>query len=89
MWSKEKHIQEDRQNLVLCSYGALDAKIASSSSFPSLSFLAVAGPTHDAHPAFSWSTTNVTPVPKFRPIDTFDFLPFNVTWAADGVKPKQ
>ncbi len=66
------------------SYGALDAKVASSASFPSLEFLAVAGPTHDAtRPPFDWSETNVTPIPKFRPIQKFDFHPTTISWRSN------
>jgi hypothetical protein len=63
-------------------YGALDAKVASSSSFPSLEFTAVAGPTHDEHRApFDWTTTNLSPIPIFRPIDKFDFQPLSKSWS--------
>ena len=65
-------------------YGALDAKVASKSSFPSLAFQAVAGPTHDFHTPFEWSSTNLADVPVFRPIDKFDFQPRNHTWAMNG-----
>ena len=62
-------------------YGALDAKIASKVSWPSLNFTAVAGPEHDRHPPFSWSKTNIPDkTPEFLPIDTFDFEPFNQEW---------
>ena len=77
-------------NLILYlsfSYGALDAKVASSSSFPSLNFLAVAGPPHagdsdngNSLAPFKWSTTDIDGVPDFKPIDTFDFGPVNHTW---------
>merc|ERR1712190_513175 len=36
-------------------FGAIDAKLASRHSFPSLNFAAVTGPTHDQHPPFSWN----------------------------------
>jgi hypothetical protein len=63
-------------------YGALDAKVASSSSFPSLEFTAVAGPTHGAgRPPFDWRTTSAGPLPKFRPIEKFDFRPLTTPWS--------
>lgn len=71
-------------NFYAFRYGALDAKMASKSSFPSLGFLAVAGPTYDeskGQPPFQWSNTNIDGIPDFRPIDRFEFLPFNHTWA--------
>ena len=59
----------------------MDAKLASKESFPGLNFLAVAGPTHQQHPPFSWSQTKITEKkPTYLPIDTFDFEPFNHTW---------
>ncbi len=68
-------------------YGALDAKILSKASYPSLEFRAVAGPTHDRHPPFQWSTTNIDGVPHFRTIDKFDFQPLHTEWAlSSGVK---
>jgi hypothetical protein len=70
-------------------YGALDAKVASKLSFPLLNFDAVAGPTHDQHEPFAWSTTNIPDKkPKFMPIDKFDFEPINTEWALnDGQVP--
>ena len=59
-------------------YGALDAKLASKTSFPYLEFTAVAGPPHDNHPPFKWSTTNITDIPVFKPIDEFNFTP--IVW---------
>ena len=70
-------------------YGALDAKMASKYSFPGLNFTAVAGPTHDQHPPFSWSKTSIPDEkPTFLPIDTFDFEPFDHTWVMNGQEPK-
>ena len=72
------------------AYGALDAKLACKKSFPKLDFTAVAGPTHDQHPPFSWATTNLSEdKPKFLPIETFDFTPFHHNWVlnkAQGLK---
>ena len=66
-------------------YGALDAKWATKDSFPFLNFTAVAGPTHDRHPPFSWNTTNITDkIPNFLPIETFDFEPFEQKWVLNG-----
>ena len=46
-----------------------------------LRFSAVAGPTHDRHPPFQWSTTNLEDdVPRFRTIDKFDFEPLRTAW---------
>ena len=45
-----------------------------------LRFSAVAGPTHDRHPPFQWSTTNLEDVPNFRTIDKFDFEPLRTAW---------
>ena len=76
--------------LMNCSaYGALDAKLASKDSFlkdSSLEFTAVAGPTHDRHPPFQWSDTNLDlgDVPNFRTIDKFDFQPVRATWNLTG-----
>ena len=68
-------------SFALFSYGALDAKIASSSSFPSLDFAAVAGPTHDFdRTPFDWSETGLSPIPKFLPIVKFDFTPTSTSW---------
>ena len=65
------------------------AKIASKYSFPGLNFTAVAGPTHDQHPPFSWSNTSIPDEkPTFLPIDTFDFEPFDHTWVMNGQEPK-
>ena len=62
-------------------YGALDAKWASKDSFPLLNFTAVAGPTHDQQPPFSWKTTNIPDKkPEFLPIENFDFQPFHHNW---------
>ena len=62
------------------SYGALDAKVASAASFPSLEFTAVAGPTHDNFPPFKWSNTQLSSIPGFKPIDEFDFQPIKHKW---------
>ena len=70
-------------------YGALDAKIASRYSFPGLNITAVAGPTHDQHEPFSWSTTKIPDKkPNFLPIDTFDFEPVEHNWVMNGQEPK-
>ena len=71
-------------------YGALDAKVANSDSFPSLEFTAVAGPPHGNFPPFKWSdypqeyldSNNIKsfPIPKFRPIDEFNFQPIIHKW---------
>ena len=67
-------------------YGALDAKLASKDSFPLLNFTAVAGPTHDQQPPFSWKSTNIPePKPNFLPIETFDFEPFHQNWILNKV----
>ena len=66
--------------LAFFRYGSLDAKIAGKESFPSLVFESVAGPTTDDHPPFDWETTNIKPIPEFRPIQKFDFKPHNHTW---------
>ena len=67
--------------VLLFSYGAIDGKAASKDSFPGLNFLAVAGPTFNSViPPFRWSDHEGELVPEFRPIETFDFQPFNVTW---------
>ena len=59
--------------MIYFRYGALDAKMASKYSFPGLNFTAVAGPSHDQHPPFSWSKTNIPDKkPSFLPIDTFE-----------------
>ena len=54
--------------------------MASKESFPNLRFTAVAGPTHDRHPPFQWSATNLEDVPRFRTIDKFDFEPIRTVW---------
>ena len=70
-------------------YGALDAKTASSSSFPSLELTAVAGPTHGPlHAPFDWSSTNLSSIPKFRPIEKFDFEPITKHWSTKKLDRK-
>ena len=71
-------------------YGALDAKVANVDSFPSLEFTAVAGPPHGNFPPFKWSDiskeyleqNNIEsfPIPKFKPIDEFNFHPIMHKW---------
>ena len=51
---------------------------------PILEFTAVAGPTHERHPPFQWSKTNLGDVPSFRTIDKFDFEPIRTTWTLDA-----
>ena len=51
---------------------------------PILEFTAVAGPTHERHPPFQWSKTNLGDVPNFRTIDKFDFEPVRTTWIVFG-----
>ena len=76
--------------LDLCSYGALDAKASDKTSFPSLEFTAVAGPTHDQHKPFKWSDTNIEGIPDFKPIDEFNFSPVRHKWTlADSVRERQ
>jgi len=66
-------------------YGALDAKVASKESFPSLEFMAVAGPTHgDRHAPFRWSHTNLPNIPAFKPIDEFNFQPIVHKWESNS-----
>ena len=68
----------------------IGAPIASKNSFPKLDFTAVAGPTHDQHPPFSWATTNLQgDKPSFLTIETFNFTPFHHNWVlnkAQGLK---
>jgi len=65
-------------------YGSLDAKSASLSSFPSLQFSAIAGPTTGGgkYPPFAWSTTDLEDkdIPDFQPFDAFNFEPIKHTW---------
>ena len=67
-------------------FGAIDAKLASKHSFPSLNFAAVTGPTHDQHPPFSWNQP--LPIdavkPNFMPIEIFDFPPFDQVWTLNN-----
>ena len=65
-------------------FGAIDAKLASKHSFPSLNFAAVAGPTHDQHPPFSWDQVPYNR-PYFMPINTFYFHPFNQKWVLNSL----
>ena len=51
---------------------------------PGLEFTAVAGPTHERHPPFQWSKTNLGDVPNFRTIDKFDFKPIRSTWTLNA-----
>ena len=62
-------------------YGAIDAKVLSSTSAEILGFSVVAGPTtsQGSLPPFSWSSSGF-PVPDFTPVKTFDFLPFQLVW---------
>ncbi len=58
--------------------------MASSSSFPSLVFQSVAGPTwKEEEPEmkpFSWSSTHLENKPAWIPIDEFRFEAENHTW---------
>ena len=65
-------------------FGAIDANLASKHSFPSLNFAAVAGPTHDQHPPFSWDQVPYNR-PYFMPINTFYFHPFNQKWVLNSL----
>lgn len=74
-----------KSNCNFFRYGALDAKIASKASFPSLNFVAEAGPTHDNHAPFSWSKTNIPEKkPTFLPIDTFNFSHIETAWGLNS-----
>ena len=69
----------------LSPYGALDAKVASKGSFPSLEFTSVAGPPYDHFQPFKWSDfqdSNIESfsIPKFKPIDEFKFSPIIHKW---------
>ena len=71
------------------AYGCLDAKTASKDSMERLEFQAVAGPPHGGQgklQPFQWSTTDVDGIPKFKPIDKFDFSPINHTWTMNGAQ---
>ena len=65
-------------------FGAIDAKLASKHSFPSLNFAAVAGPTHDQHLPFSWDQVPYNR-PYFMPINKFYFHPFNQKWVLNSL----
>ena len=66
--------------------------MASSASFPSLVFQAVAGPTwrgpnnseglSEMRP-FKWSETELEDKPEWRPIDEFNFQAVNHTWVVN------
>jgi len=74
-WEREDYMVGTR------AYGAIDAKVVSSSSAEILGFSAVAGPTTDKQslPPFSWSSSGF-PVPDFTPVNTFTFQPLQVIW---------
>ena len=62
-------------------YGATDAKVMSSSSAETLSFLAVLGPTTAGGelPPFSWGTSGFDP-PEYSGTNSFQFPNVQVTW---------
>jgi len=62
-------------------YGATDAKVMSSSSAQTLSFLAVLGPTTagGALPPFSWETSGF-PAPEYLVTNTTQFPNVEITW---------
>ena len=68
-------------------YGALDMKFVSKNLFnKDQNFWAVAGPMHNENVApFSWTNTNLTQVPHYTPILTFDFQPQVKTWRLKGI----
>jgi len=62
-------------------YGALDMKMVTRYSLRKQEFHSVAGPTHSATlPPFSWTTTNLTQIPLYTPIKTFNFHPHKHQW---------
>jgi len=62
-------------------YGALDMKFTNRRLSTSGKFWAVAGPTHGPDmPPFSWTTTNLTSLPSYMPIEVFDFEPSVTQW---------
>ena len=62
-------------------YGATDAKVMSSSSAQTLSFLAVLGPTTagGSLPPFSWKTSGFDR-PEYSVTDTYQFPNVEMTW---------
>ena len=63
------------------AYGATDAKVMSSSSARTLSFLAVLGPTTAGGnlPPFSWQTSGFDP-PNYTVTNTFQFPSVEIIW---------
>merc|ERR1719500_1459861 len=67
-------------------YGALDMKFTNRRLATNGNFWAVAGPTHGPHmPPFSWTTTNLTSLPSFMPIEVFDFEPSITNWKMEPI----
>ena len=68
-------------------YGALDMKFVTRRLLQSQQFYAVAGPTHSPDmPPFSWRSTNLTSIPRYKPIIVFDFQPVVHTWIMGGIQ---